>query len=251
MRYALSRESREVLRQFMASKVLLAFDFDGTLAPIVDVPARAHMRAVTRQLLRRIARLRPCVVLSGRSRAELRDRLAGTGLARLIGNHGAEPWAKGVPDPRRRVARWKAVLAERLASLPGVGIEDKKFSLTVHYRHCRRKAAARGQILEATRVLPRIRVIDGKLAISIVADNAPGKGTALAAELKRRACTRALFVGDDETDEDVFARSGELALFGIRVGRKLRSRAAYFLRNQEEVDELLRVLTQFAGNMRA
>jgi hypothetical protein len=55
-------------------------------------------------------------------------------------------------------------------------------------------------------------------------------------------------VGDDETDEDVFGFAGdELLLFAIRVGRKNSSRAGYFLRNQMEMDELLRLLIRVSS----
>ncbi len=99
MLYVLSRKSKTLLRELTASKALLAFDFDGTLAPIVDDPGRARMRSRTRRLLRRLASAYPCAVISGRSRADLRERLAGTGIRRTIGNHGAEPWEVRPPSP--------------------------------------------------------------------------------------------------------------------------------------------------------
>lgn len=241
MRYALSHRSKELLRRLTAPKVLLAFDFDGTLAPIVADPDRARMRPRTRRLLLRLASRYPCIVLSGRSLEDLRGKLAGTGIVHAVGNHGAEPWG-GARKARRQVARWKAALSRGLASIPGVRIEDKKLSLTVHYRQCRRKAQARAQVLNAVRLLPGARLIGGKQAVSIVPKDAPNKGTALQAELDRLAVDRALFVGDDETDEDVFSLRHGPRLFTIRVGRKHGSRARYFLRNQEDIDELLRLL---------
>ena len=55
MRDILSRGNREVLQQFAWSKVLLAFDYDGTLAPIVMDPDRAAMRPTTRRRLAAVA----------------------------------------------------------------------------------------------------------------------------------------------------------------------------------------------------
>lgn len=243
MRYVLSRHSKEILQRFLASKALLAFDFDGTLAPIVENPAKARLRAGTRGLLWKVSRRYPCVVLSGRSRADLAGKLVGTGIRRTIGNHGAEPW-KGARKARLEVAGWSAALSRELASLPGVNIEDKKLSLTIHYRQSRRRASARAEILQAIGSLPGVRLIAGKQAVSIVPEEAPHKGEALRAELASMACDRALFVGDDETDEDVFALNGRPPLFTIRVGRNRHSRAGYFLHGQHEVDELLRFLIQ-------
>jgi len=241
MRWALARNSRDVLRRWMSGETLLAFDFDGTLAPIVNDPDRAHMRVSTRRLLRRLAAAYPCVVISGRARAEVRDKLAGTGIRRIIGNHGAELWERA-PEMRRQVAHWRASLERGLPALPGMRIEDKKLSLTVHYRQCRWKAKAREAILQAAGSLPEVRVIGGKQAISLVPRNAPNKGTALKAELTHLGYQRALYAGDEETDEDVFALGGALCLLSIRVGRKADSQAAYYLRNQREMDDLLRSL---------
>jgi trehalose 6-phosphate phosphatase len=242
MRYALSARSRKVLSHFAASRVLFAFDFDGTLAPIVNDPERACMRRTTRRLLSRLARIRTCAALSGRSRADLAVKLAGTGIQHLIGNHGAEPWA-GAQRLRRAVRQWERELVRRLPDLPGLWVENKGLSLTVHYRRCRQKAEALSAIVQAVQSLPDVRLIRGKEAVSVVSQDAPHKGMALMAEWSRLKCDGALYVGDDETDEDVFALPDrERDLLTIRVGRKNTSRAGYFLRNQAEVDELLRLL---------
>jgi trehalose 6-phosphate phosphatase len=241
MRYVLTRRSEEAVRRFLASPVLLAFDFDGTLAPIVGDPDRARLRSATRRLLRRVAEAWPCVVISGRSRADVANRLSGTGIHRTFGNHGAEPWADA-RGARKQVARWGASLAKDLANLSGIRIENHRLSVTVHYRYCDPRASARSQILDTARALPEARLICGKLAVSVIPARAPNKGTALRAEMARLACDRALYVGDDETDEDVFALDRGIRLLSVRVGRKVRSRAQYFLRNQAEIDEFLRIL---------
>jgi trehalose-6-phosphatase len=53
-----------------------------------------------------------------------------------------------------------------------------------------------------------------------------------------------LYVGDDDTDEDVFVLGGSDGLLGIRVGESEESAAAYCVRDQESVDELLGLLLQ-------
>ena len=107
MRNILSRANREVLHQFAWSKVLMAFDYDGTLAPIVAGSRQgARMRKTTRRLLRG-----PLEALSLHRR--LRARAAGRGASpwcqggRIVGNHGIEPWqAKRLAN---EVRRWGAV----------------------------------------------------------------------------------------------------------------------------------------------
>jgi trehalose 6-phosphate phosphatase len=241
MRYILSSKSKMIVKDLPTKSTLLAFDFDGTLAPIVDDPSQARMRSSTKRLLRRLACRYACIVVSGRSRTDLRRKLAGTGIHRMIGNHGAEPW-EGAAAIKKCVRQWQAALARELAPLRGVRIEDKEFSLTVHYRQCRFKAQAQAGVLRAATRLSRVRLIPGKAAISIVPHNAPNKGEALRAEMQSLRCDRAIYVGDDETDEDVFRLGGGFHLLTIRVGRSPKSEAAYFLRGQSEIDELLRLI---------
>ena len=79
MTHVLTGAGRELLRQFAWSNVLLAFDYDGTLAPIASDPERAALRPTTRRLLSEVARRYPCVVISGRARADAQSRLLGVG----------------------------------------------------------------------------------------------------------------------------------------------------------------------------
>ena len=66
-----SRSHQLLLEMFASSNVLLAFDYDGTLAPLVNAPARATMRASTRRLLVHASKLYPCVVITGRAQADV------------------------------------------------------------------------------------------------------------------------------------------------------------------------------------
>ena len=122
-------------------------------------------------------------------------------------------------------------------------------ALTIHYRRCRWKSAARSAIARSVRSLSGVRLVGAKEAVSIVSQDAPHKGMALKSAAVRLQADRALYVGDDETDEDVFTYTGtELSLFTIRVGRKNSSHASYFLRNQLEMDDLLQFLIGISAN---
>jgi trehalose 6-phosphate phosphatase len=68
---------------------------------------------------------------------------------------------------------------------------------------------------------------------------APNKAAALQSELRRLRCQAALYLGDDQTDEDVFALDRRLPLLAVRVGRRPRSLAPYYLPSQADVDGLL------------
>jgi trehalose 6-phosphate phosphatase len=101
---------------------------------------------------------------------------------------------------------------------------------------------SREAVLRATAGLPRARVFGGKDVVNVVPRRAPHKGTALETERIRLGCARAIYVGDDETDEDVFALRRPERFLTIRVGRIRSSRADFCIRSQEDVDALLQEL---------
>jgi trehalose 6-phosphate phosphatase len=245
MRYLLSIESRPLLERLASSKTLLAFDFDGTLVPITHHPNLARLTPDTFHLLMQLTRLYPCAVLSGRSRADLAGRLEGLPFHSLLGNHGAEALDAAPPD-RALIEAWSQRLTGTLGSLPGVWVEDKGFSLAVHYRQSPEPSAAHRSILLAAESLPDAHIFGGKSVINICLRSAPHKGNALATERARLHCDWALFVGDDDNDESAFALEGNV--IGVRIGRKQSSAARYFLRRQAETDLLLERLIHLRQN---
>jgi trehalose 6-phosphate phosphatase len=241
MRNVLHPGNRSVLTQLTWSRVLLAFDYDGTLAPIVDDPTAASIRPRTRALLQKLARLYPCIVISGRAQADIARRVRGLGLASVVGNHGLEPWRR-TETFASHSRLWLPPLRHALQGLEGVVIEDKIFSLAVHYRRAPRKKRARAAILAAAVRIAGLRIIGGKDVVNLVPHGAPHKGTALEAERERLGCDTALYVGDDEADEDVFALDDPGRLLSIRVGPRASSRAPFYIRNQAAIDRLLSTL---------
>jgi len=243
MKHILDGAQREVLDQLSWSNVLLGFDFDGTLAPIVDDPARAQMKLSTRRLLGQLAQLYPCVVISGRSVRDVESRLEGIALRSVIGNHGLEPWRSSV-SLRRQVALWRRRLAPLLAELAGVELEDKTYSLAIHYRRSRAKKAALASISAALAGIGDVRRIAGKQVVNVLPLGAPHKGMALERERDRLRCDTAFFIGDDETDEDVFGLGRPGRLLTVRVGRSRATQASYCLGKQSEIDALLQRLIE-------
>jgi trehalose 6-phosphate phosphatase len=247
--YLFSRPHQLLLEMFASSNVLLAFDYDGTLAPLVNAPARAAMRASTRRLLVQASKLYPCVVITGRAQADALGRLRNIEVCRVVGNHGAEP-SPHAKTMRRRVQQWLPVLKARLSRRQGVVIEDKGFSVAVHYRQARKRNSARRAVLSAARSLKDVRLVGGKLAVNFLVPDAPHKGLALDRERSHFACDTVIYVGDDETDEDVFQLDRPGRLLSIRVGRKRTSAAPFYLRNQGEIDRLLGTLVALRANRR-
>ena len=238
MKNILSREQAATLLAFARQRLLLAFDFDGTLAPIVRDPEAAAMRARTAKLLAQVARRYPCVVISGRSRADVMKKVAAIPLRAVFGNHGMEP-SPTMHAWRRQTAGWQTQLAAALPPIAGMVIENKGVSLAVHYRRARGRAAVRRLVLAVVAELRGTRVVEGKMVVNILPTGAPNKGTALITLRKRLRCQSAIYVGDDDNDEDVFALAQQEPLLGIRVGRSRRSQAAYFVPSQTDIDRLL------------
>lgn len=241
MQYLFSPRNRKTLKEFALSRTLVAFDFDGTLAPIVRDRHRAEIRQSTKDRLAVLASLYPTVVISGRARSDVQRRLRGTGVGNIIGNHGCEPWSTS-PGMEKSVQNWLPALKQGLLRFPGVKIENKRFSVAIHYRDERRKRAACAAIAAAARDLPAVRIVGGKQVVNILPGEAPGKGLALEREMRETHCKKAIYIGDDETDEDVFALRGHGRVLTIRVGANRDSLARYYIRNQREIDRLIQTL---------
>lgn len=239
MQYLLSAACRPLLRQLASERTLCAFDFDGTLAPIVAHPDLVGMRQRTRVLLTRLAERYPCVIISGRARADVAARIEGVPVTRVIGNHGGET-ETNTGEIRDRIREWQLLLERTLGTEAGIWVENKGHSLAIHYRQYPRKLEARRRILAVTQALAGAHVIGGKKVVNLMESGSPTKGAALAAERARLQCDWVLFVGDDANDEDAFALDGNIV--AVRVGRKESSKAGYYLRTQSELDELLEML---------
>jgi trehalose 6-phosphate phosphatase len=243
MPHILTHRSIATLAHFASSNVLVAFDYDGTLAAIASSPTRARMRVRTERLLRAVAERYPCVVISGRMRADIARRIERVPLWHVAGNHGVEPWGEGEREVyASRVRGWMPALKRWLAAHEGVVIEDKTYSVTVHYRHARRKRLAMRAIVDVARRLRGSRVMGGNQAVNVVPRGAPHKGIALERVRNLLACDTIIYMGDDDTDEDAFRAATPDRLLAIRIGAKRGSRARHSLKSQAEVDAFLQTL---------
>jgi trehalose 6-phosphate phosphatase len=243
MKSILAAKHRPALAQAAGSRTLLAFDFDGTLAPLVAHPAAAVMRARTARLLAALAGRYPCLIVSGRSKRDVTRRLGGARVIEVVGNHGAD-----VGTTRRQaaaiVARARRQLTSPVAAVTGAWMEDKTYSLSLHYRDAPEPLRARALLRRAAARLAGVRVFDGKFVVNIVAAMSPHKGDAVERTRKRLDCDTIIYVGDDRTDEDVFRAVPRTRLLGIRVGCSPNTRADYCVATQRDVDDLLAALVK-------
>ena len=243
MIYAFSPEGVACLAAVLATDPLLAFDIDGTLAPIVERPDEARLPDDVQRCLAELARASTVAIITGRSAADAR-RMLSFEPAFLIGNHGAEglPGWQGRSLGFEQCARaWRDALAHcKTLMSTGVVVEDKRYSLSLHYRTAADPRVARASINGCIeRLSPAPRVIDGKAVVNLLPAAAPDKGDALRALIEHTGARTVLYVGDDDTDERVFGLHLPSVLT-LRVEPAADSAATLFLRDQREVLALVR-----------
>lgn len=237
-RAILAARNQTVLRRAARSRLLVAFDFDGTLSPIAPTPDAARLPATTRRLLKMTAARYPSAVISGRALSDIAARMDGLGIAYLFGNHGFET-SLSTSTPSPRVSGWLPTLTRGLAGEAGIVIENKGHSLSVHFRSAPDHRRALAIVDSVVASLPRVRVVHGLASVSLLPDARVHKGTALRRALKASGCRIALYVGDDVTDEDAFGALGPNRLIAIRVGPSSSTHARFHLASREAIDDLL------------
>jgi trehalose 6-phosphate phosphatase len=245
MKYFLTEKNRQLLEAFAFTKALYAFDFDGTLAKIVPNPDDAYMNQRTEKLLLELAKRAPVAVISGRGVQDLRKRIPKK-IEILVGNHGLEgiqSKASSLKSAQEKVLEWKRRLLQMTTSgFIGVEIEDKTYSLSLHYRRSRKKKETRKELLQLIETFKTVpRIVHGKSVLNLIPPGAPHKGMAVASLLSYTKSSKALYVGDDETDEDVFSLN-DSRILGVHVGKKNSSQAPYYLEEQSEINEVLKLL---------
>ncbi|HEX6872782.1 MAG TPA: trehalose-phosphatase [Micromonosporaceae bacterium] len=229
-------------------QLLVACDYDGTLAPLVDDPTHAVPLPEAVAAIRTLASLpqTTVAVISGRS---LRDLAALSRLpseVHLIGSHGSEfdvgfveRIAPELADLRTRIGR---ALSEIAKDQAGVRLEQKPASVALHTRLADRDLAAK--LIEDVRsgpaTWPGVHVTLGKdvIELSVVATH---KGTAVDTLRMQLSATAVLFAGDDVTDENAFAN-----LHGPDVGVKVGpgpTHAEYRVPDPESAVRILALLT--------
>ena len=220
------------LREVAASaRLLVALDFDGTLAPLRDEPMEARMLPAARAAVDALVAAPGTIValVSGRSLHDLREiaEHADDSPLLLAGSHGAEFWVPGEgtvthdEDPADAALRdllyAHALDATRL--LEGVWIEPKTFGFGVHTRRADpadAEVADRAVDALVQSEAPHWRRRTGHNIIEY-AFRHEGKDSAIVELRERAGASAVVFAGDDVTDEDALVSLGDDDL-GIRIG---------------------------------
>jgi trehalose 6-phosphate synthase/phosphatase len=243
---------REMIARYKISRRRLLFiDYDGTLTPLVRLPAMAKPDATRIELLERSAAdsRNTVVITSGRDRRTLEEWFGDIPLG-LVAEHGA--WLRPVGQPWQRaktgVTEWKRELLPTLETyadrLPGSFVEEKEESLAWHYRLADPEQAE----LRAPELVDHLLNLTGKTDLQVIQGNkvveirraGVDKGNAAAHWMSDNNYDFILGIGDDTTDEDLFKALPESAV-SIRVGISA-THAKYNIRNSAEVINLLRAL---------
>lgn len=201
-----------VLEIATAPILLVACDFDGTLAQIVEDPSAARPDAESVEALEKLAALPQThvAVISGRALADLQKLMGDVVGIELIGSHGSESnlaFASGLPEAAVSLLDELQKQVEQIASkYPGMLIERKPASIAAHYRLV--DAAHRDEVQSALLAGPArlegVFVRPGKCVIELAVVEM-SKGRALQSIRYRHAATASIFIGDDQTDEEAFA----------------------------------------------
>jgi len=241
--------------------VLLFLDYDGTLVPICKEPSLAKLSFDDKRLIEKLSLISwlSTGIISGRSLKEIRSMVGVKGLF-YVGNHGFEilfqevvwihPELKSFKVELKKIAR---KLKYHTRGINGIMVEDKKETVSVHYRKVTEKSP--GEIIKIISMVlepyaKMFNVTRGKKVYEVRPGVDWDKGKAvvkLSQLLGSKTKPLKIYIGDDQTDEDAFKVLGEDDI-SIRVGYRKDSKARYFCRESGEVLQFLRKLVILNSN---
>lgn len=249
------REWERVAQMLRGRRLAIFLDYDGTLTPIVDRPDLAVLAPAMRETLGKIAARWPTQIVSGRGLSDI-QALVGIGTLWYAGSHGydiAGPPGTGrdrqiAPELEPEVHAAAEHLREATRGMAGVLVEDKSFSIAVHYR-----LADETRIPEIERIVDRVVASHpalkkgfGKKVFQLRPARDWDKGQALLWLLEATGQHDAfpIYIGDDTTDEDAFAVLVERGL-GVLVADVPRPTAAHY--SLQEPNEVRLFLERLAS----
>lgn len=233
--------------------VMFFFDFDGTLTPIVARPELATLNDNMRQCIEDLNRKHFVSIISGRSLTDL-QKIINLGDIICSGNHGLEISDSEFnvhhlinPGIKSTLEELYQSISNQLGLIPGILIEYKILSITVHYRLVENKYHQ--EIEHALNLYinkyPEFCIHSGKKVFEIRPDVDWNKGHAVMYlyEKNQTLCeSLPVYIGDDNTDEDAFKAIQNIGI-GILISNKPRTSAAKFY--LKDPNELLIFLQQW------
>lgn len=256
MRYLFIKSGK--LKSRLKKRLFFFLDYDGTLTPIAKTPEEAVLPQETKQLLKNLLKTKKCelAIISGRTLQELKKNV---GLRNIIyaGSHGFEIEGPNFkfkyPLPHKYNTILKQIrneLHKKLSDVKGIIIEDKRYSVCLHYRLV--NSAFVPQVRSCFRHLlqPHLRqkqivIYRGKSVLEARPNLDWNKGKTVLWLLEKISSAHkatsifSIYIGDDITDEDAFKilKAKGLTIF---VGKPRKFHAKYYLYNTNEVIGFLR-----------
>jgi trehalose 6-phosphate phosphatase len=237
----------------------LFLDIDGTLAPLHPDPTSVTISAIVREAISVLADRLSIVVLSGRSTSDSR-RILACNRVTYVGNHGCQ-WLYGgcetvLPAALEFVPRIHQIAKDavsRFAEFPGIYVEDKGPSMSIHYRTVADRLVAASAIDSFISKHPAaagLHLSAGKMVKEIRPPVDINKGTAVATVVEERGLHAAVMLGDDTTDVDAFRAIARMRdagrIQGVSVGvlssetpDEVLETADYALADTEAVERFL------------
>ena len=238
-------------------KCALLLDIDGTILDLAPAPQEVWVPAELRKTLSRLHDLTggALALVSGRSLHDIDLIFSPLQLA-AIGGHGAELRTAPGAEPIERAVQLDPVVKRKLASLtelsPGILVEDKGYSLALHYRLAPAKAdELRAALQDICAALPRgmVEVLPGKLVFEIKMAGF-NKASAVRELMKYPPFKdrSPIFIGDDTTDEPVFPILSQFGGLGFSVGRVVPDVNGHFEKPESVRAWLGRIANQRQGS---
>ncbi|TWP51135.1 trehalose-phosphatase [Lentzea tibetensis] len=244
---------RAIVQLARTPRLLVACDYDGTLAPIVEDPEQARPLPESVGALRSLAGLHETTsaVISGRALRDLATLSRLPGEVHLVGSHGSEfdvGFVHAIDANAKSLhRRIEAELEQIVDGHEGVHLEVKPASVAVHVRRATPEVGA--VVLDQVRSGPctwdGVQVTEGKAVVELAVIQTD-KGHALDVLRHQAGATAAVFLGDDVTDEKAFARLTGPDV-GIRVGEG-ESLAEYTVADTTDVATVLAFLLEERRN---
>lgn len=253
---ALPSELVKALESLAATpQLLVALDFDGTLAPLVDDPEEARALPESRKQVLRLAEMTNTSValVSGRAMDSLLHVAEPSDAMLLSGSHGVEARLDSAPRvtlsdaEREQIATLRSILDRVAGGDDALWVEVKPAGFALHSRLASPDVAAlaQGQALEQTAAaVPGLTVRPGSNVLEFSV-RSTSKGDAVTMLREYTDATAVFFAGDDVTDEDGFAvlRANDL---GLKCGNA-ETAAAFSVPDLASVGSVLRVLADLRG----
>lgn len=262
MQYLFSDWDKIVLRIKSASRVLLLFDYDGTLTPIVEMPELAVLSEGTKQLLKALSHNRHFLVgvVSGRGLSDIQGKVRVNGIF-YVGNHGFEIKGRGInyvhpinDEIKSIMSNISQMLNNSLSEIKGVIVENKGFTVSIHYRLAKKKEIDKvkgilQQVVKAAHLSDKLKITHGKKVYEVKPDVHWHKGMAAKLIIEkygskgRKDALLPVYLGDDQTDEDAFKVIENYDGVSVYVGGvNPQSMARYYLKSCKEINKFMKEL---------